>query len=761
MPCVSVVIPLYNQGHFLTEALESVLVQTHADLEVIVVDDGSTDDSLEVAHRLAAECAGPPVRVVHQKNQGLPGARNAGIAEARGEFVCCLDADDRLSTTYLERCVEALDRDSSASIAFGVQQNFGESDARFDNGSYDFARLCRNNLMSVCAVYRRRAWVEVGGYNPMTSYEDWDFWIGCGEHGHFGIHVPEALWYYRVRAGSMYTEAVERDASLKAEIVLNHPRLYTSEQQTWARAVLAGDEAARAQSGPVGRIPDFAARVPAVPPRPRTAQRVVAGEPIGRPEILAILPSFNEGDVITHVLDAFIADGIPVYVLDNGSTDDTVERATELLGQGVVYVERFPENSGATERATHKSMRTDVLRRIEEIALERAPDWVIVANADEFRESPWPGVSLAEGIAIADGLGYNALNHEPFDFHPAADDFVPGGDVREALRHYEPGADVDASQITTWRNPGARVSLAVNGGTSVEFPGRRVFPIPFLLRRYPIRGVVSGEALSLRDPATLTTWNGDAVRAQILARSVNDLLLGLALRGGDPLQRALDLGTVAAWTGAASGNGAPLAPETVVHAGEEAQRLLVELLHQTPASELRFPVADAEVLATVARLLAAQQALAGAPLEARLARSLVGRLAAASAPAVVIEGARGFVTLAFAEELLRDPALLTAYGGAVDGSHDATLAIVYDEQEHEARLPSLVEQAGLMGEEAADIVAVHLPRGGEAALASQVHALLSRTVVPRALAAHPRFTEETIDLLRERLRDVDGARRAA
>src|SRR5215213_3125487 len=99
-PLVSVVIPCYNQAHFLGEAIESVLAQSYPNFEIVVVDDGSTDDTSEVAGSY------PKVRLVRQENQGLSGARNAGLARSEGEYVVFLDADDRLRPEALEAHLE-------------------------------------------------------------------------------------------------------------------------------------------------------------------------------------------------------------------------------------------------------------------------------------------------------------------------------------------------------------------------------------------------------------------------------------------------------------------------------------------------------------------------------------------------------------------------------------------------------------------------------------------------------------------------------
>jgi len=245
VPLVSVVVPCYGQAAFLPEAVGSVVVQTYPRWELVVVDDGSPDDTAAVAERLIGSEPDCAIRLVRRENGGLPAARNTGIEAAAGEYVVCLDADDRLTSGYLAACVGALEADPEISIAYGCQQNFGEDTAFHPHPEYDFRTLTRQNLLGVASMFRRRAWEDAGGYDPrFDSYEDWDFWISCGERGHVGRRVPEAVFEYRVRSGSMFDEARRRDGRLKAQVVLKHPRLYAAEEVAWAAARLADEPGA-------------------------------------------------------------------------------------------------------------------------------------------------------------------------------------------------------------------------------------------------------------------------------------------------------------------------------------------------------------------------------------------------------------------------------------------------------------------------------------------------------------------------------------
>ncbi|HXT70254.1 MAG TPA: glycosyltransferase family 2 protein [Vicinamibacterales bacterium] len=216
--------------------------------------------------------------------------------------------------------------------------------------------------------------------------------------------------------------------------------------------------------------------------------------------IVALVAAYNEEDIIGQVVRALIDDGISVYFINHQSTDGTLAAVRAFRGKGVIGIESFPAARPAG-RGGHKFTWEAILQRKEELALSIDADWFIHHDADEFRESPWPNETLAAGIARADAAGYNAIDFEVLNFWPTADD-PRASDVRKRLQYYEPAGTWDRVQIKCWKKTRHPIALALSGGHSVEFVGRRVCPIRFLLRHYPIRSQAHGERKVFRERKT-------------------------------------------------------------------------------------------------------------------------------------------------------------------------------------------------------------------------------------------------------------------
>jgi len=206
MPLVSVLIPCYNQGEFVDEAVDSVLAQTYTNVEIIVVDDGSTDAT---TRERIAEYRRPKTRIVRAPHSGLAATRNRALAESTGAYVCALDADDRLDAAFLARTVAVLERDASIGFASAWLRAFGDETWEWKPERCDLATLLSENTVLTAALVRREALVAVGGYDagmPVQGDEDWDLWLRLVERGYRGVIVPEVLFQYRRRKGSMSSD---------------------------------------------------------------------------------------------------------------------------------------------------------------------------------------------------------------------------------------------------------------------------------------------------------------------------------------------------------------------------------------------------------------------------------------------------------------------------------------------------------------------------------------------------------------------------
>jgi GT2 family glycosyltransferase/glycosyltransferase involved in cell wall biosynthesis len=215
-PRISVVIPCYNQGTFVRDAVASVFEQTMPDFEVVIVDDGSDDG---VTPQLLAELRLERVQVITQENGGLSAARNRGIAASRGELVVTLDADDMLVPRYLDMLVPALDRNPNAAFAHCWAELFGDFSAIWATRPYNRYQLLLSNSVVGCVLLRKASWDAVGGYDEtmVNGNEDWDLWIRLMRHGYGAVQVREPLFRYRKHGVSMSVETEARyEAALES-----------------------------------------------------------------------------------------------------------------------------------------------------------------------------------------------------------------------------------------------------------------------------------------------------------------------------------------------------------------------------------------------------------------------------------------------------------------------------------------------------------------------------------------------------------------
>lgn len=238
MPEVSVIIPCYNHGRYLPHAVNSVLAQTFADWEAIIVDDGSTDDTRQVA----AQFTDPRVRYIYQKNRGLSAARNTGIRAAQGKYLAFLDADDEWEPEFLAVCLAALSAQNTLAAVVTLARFIDENGRMLPRvggrvvGVQELrSRLLEGGFFPVHAVLVKAEAVRSAGLldERLTSVEDWDLWLRITANGGQMRTIPQPLARYRVVTGSMSTNAGRMHANRMA-VLAKHFGPPEGDPVTWS-----------------------------------------------------------------------------------------------------------------------------------------------------------------------------------------------------------------------------------------------------------------------------------------------------------------------------------------------------------------------------------------------------------------------------------------------------------------------------------------------------------------------------------------------
>lgn len=200
-PLVSVIIPVYNMEEYLAEAVDSVLASTYPNIEVLIIDDGSTDHSSEIAQIYSRK--DPRAHFYSQSNKGVSAARNLGLQKAKGEFVLPVDADNKIAPDFIEKAVNIFQNQPHVKVVNCEIMLFGEKNGIKKQKKYKKSLLARKNIIDACAMYRRADALKIGGYNEeIIGREDWEFWISMLKNGGEVYHLPEVGVYYRIRQHS-------------------------------------------------------------------------------------------------------------------------------------------------------------------------------------------------------------------------------------------------------------------------------------------------------------------------------------------------------------------------------------------------------------------------------------------------------------------------------------------------------------------------------------------------------------------------------
>lgn len=194
---ISIIIPCYNYAHYLDECIASVRAQKYRPKEIIVVNDGSTDDTVSVCKRLKVRC-------VTKKNGGLASARNFGIKKSKHPYIMCLDADDILPEDALKHYMEIANDKSIATLTI---KTFGDFVVEHPAYKASYGSMLEGNSFTCNSVYPKKMWEEIGGYDEADilklGYEDWDFWFKAINAGYGVTTSQESGLLYRMHKDSM------------------------------------------------------------------------------------------------------------------------------------------------------------------------------------------------------------------------------------------------------------------------------------------------------------------------------------------------------------------------------------------------------------------------------------------------------------------------------------------------------------------------------------------------------------------------------
>lgn len=204
--------------------------------------------------------------------------------------------------------------------------------------------------------------------------------------------------------------------------------------------------------------------------------------------VAAIIAAYNEADVIAYAIDHLLGQGIGVYFIDNWSTDGTFQLVSKQFGSRLLGMERFPLNAPLPTFDLF-----ELLKRKEQLAMSIDASWIIHQDADEFRYSPFTGLTLRHGLYVVDRSGYSAVNHTIIEFPPTGDAIPPQGSPERHLTRFRFGLHpFHLIQVKAWKKTGVPITLAAKAGHQVKFDGMRIYPFNFLLKHYPIRSQEQG-----------------------------------------------------------------------------------------------------------------------------------------------------------------------------------------------------------------------------------------------------------------------------
>ena len=233
---ISVIMPCYNDGAYIQEAIESIKIQTYKDWELIIIDDGSDDtNTVNIINRIEDE----RITILHTNHLRPAGARNYGIEHAKGKYILPVDSDDKIDPSYMQKAVEIIESEEAIGVVYCYADLFGERSGRWELPDYSFEKMLLDNVVFVTALFYKEDWDKVGGFNTqlIAGMEDYDFWLGILGLGRKIYQIPEVLFHYRIKPVSRTTgfqsDYVQMQQTYR-QIYNNHKEFYSEYQDEYA-----------------------------------------------------------------------------------------------------------------------------------------------------------------------------------------------------------------------------------------------------------------------------------------------------------------------------------------------------------------------------------------------------------------------------------------------------------------------------------------------------------------------------------------------
>ncbi|MHB1105161.1 MAG: glycosyltransferase family 2 protein [Lutibacter sp.] len=220
---VSIIVPCYNQAQYLDEALQSVLDQTYTIWECIIVNDGSPDNTEEIAKKWVEKDS--RFKYLFKENGGLSSTRNYGITHAIGEFILPLDADDKIATKYIELALYEFSINTNLKLVYCKAEKFGKETGEWKLNKFSLKNLASENMIFCSAFFKRKDWETIGGYDVKMVYgwEDWEFWIRLLKNGGQVKCLNSTNFFYRTNDNSMTSQLKEENFKyLKDYLSIKH-----------------------------------------------------------------------------------------------------------------------------------------------------------------------------------------------------------------------------------------------------------------------------------------------------------------------------------------------------------------------------------------------------------------------------------------------------------------------------------------------------------------------------------------------------------